>query len=1435
MASSLLRNILRLAFSLLILLGIGSSSLVFSQRYITANGNLYGKVLGGGLAGTDNVILDPASFNLFNPGDTVLLIQMKGVESRILELPTYGSPTQLFGSPGKYEFLIILSTDNPTKTIRFRNSLNNTYDSTSDVQLVKIPSYYSVVINGPGFTCPAWDSLSGTGGVLAMIVRDTLTLNYDIDVSGKGFKGGAPVNGDGICTYLSSNFYSYNNSYTNSGLKGEGISSYGGEDMLTFLPIFPDYAKGKGANMTAGGGGSGMFSGGGGGANINNGGRGGLENISCGSTNQALGGIGGLGTKGTFLEGGRLFLGGGGGGSTPGTASAGGTGGGIIIILCKDLNGKGHTIRADGSTSAAASGTAGAGGGGAGGSIAIYLEKVTPSSTVTISASGGAGGNTNTSGSGEGGGGGGGLIWANIKLPASLVTRFVTGGLRGINGGLQNAGLGTKGDTLSTFIPVLNGFLFNSIHSSISGNLTDSICSNNTPYPILGTIPVGGTTPYSYLWQKSNNGVNSWSDISPSDVQNYAFPGSQPAGTFYIRRVVTDNSPTPLSDSSRPVKIIVQPRIVNNNIWIYSYDSSIADIICYNNIPKTMKQDTSILKYPSNTLLFTWQDSTSKVNRHWRSFYSGANDSIYIPSAGLDSTTWFRRIIVSGRCTDHSDSIKVTVLPVIDSNKISAAQEICYGMTFADLKQKAGSVLLGGDNTYRYKWQLSTAAAGPWGDATGTIDTSGYHPPTDPTNTEVKNYYRRIVSSGSNDVCRDTSSALLLTKWKKISNNLITSGDQTICSGSIPAIINANTPQDGDHVNYNRTWQQRPASGTFVTAGPNPVNQDNYQPAALTDTTWYRRYVTSGAGNVCKDSSNIVVVNVHKPIVNNKIALLSGLTDTTVCVSQLVPVIKGVYPSGGTNNIADTIYLWQVSTPGNNTWNTASGIVNGRSFTTGSLSNISVNPQLYYYRRSFTSGMCSTFSDTVSVKVLPKITNNTILADQAVCYSSAPALLTGPALSGGDPATQTWQWQQSIDAGTTWTSIISSDVQNYQPPGLTVPTGYRRLIFSGLSNCCMDSSNVVNMTINPLPVSVISPAIDTICKGTSKPFSLTISGSTSPIWNVTYKETYLKNNTSATTTVQENAASSIILVTPTIANAATDSASYSYTISAVTDNNLCSATSMTGSRKLVVYNIPVPNAGTDKSVCGQKHQLTGTTNFGKGRWFYPGVPVVDSTISGNSFTATVDSTLPGVNWTYPFEWKVINWTCPASAQVNITFYKHVSKADAEPNRDIFSFDGEDSLHAVAPVIGKGTWYSVATGDSVPGGLAKNLSTGANEFEWLVTNGACRDSVYTTLTVFNLKIPNGFSPNGDNINDVFEIEGLDTTNTEITLTIMNSAGTKVYHTDNKNGNTFMPWNGENEKGPLPDGTYYYVLTINSKRNNKTQPFQGFVLLKRDKNI
>jgi gliding motility-associated-like protein/uncharacterized repeat protein (TIGR01451 family) len=91
-------------------------------------------------------------------------------------------------------------------------------------------------------------------------------------------------------------------------------------------------------------------------------------------------------------------------------------------------------------------------------------------------------------------------------------------------------------------------------------------------------------------------------------------------------------------------------------------------------------------------------------------------------------------------------------------------------------------------------------------------------------------------------------------------------------------------------------------------------------------------------------------------------------------------------------------------------------------------------------------------------------------------------------------------------------------------------------------------------------------------------------------------------------------------------------------------------------------------------------------------------------------------------------------------------------------------------------------------------------------------------------ISGLNIPNVFTPNGDGVNDTFEIAGL-SDYPDNTIDIFNRWGNSIYH---KQG-YLNDWTGNG----LNEGTYFYVITIKDSAGISAT-FKGYVTLLRSRN-
>ncbi len=154
------------------------------------------------------------------------------------------------------------------------------------------------------------------------------------------------------------------------------------------------------------------------------------------------------------------------------------------------------------------------------------------------------------------------------------------------------------------------------------------------------------------------------------------------------------------------------------------------------------------------------------------------------------------------------------------------------------------------------------------------------------------------------------------------------------------------------------------------------------------------------------------------------------------------------------------------------------------------------------------------------------------------------------------------------------------------------------------------------------------------------------------------------------------------------------------------------------------------------------------------------------------------------------------------------------------------------------------WEDIVDGTVLQGSRTNQLrwsnpdaTYGGKQYRLLVQNLAfiCQPELVSdivTLGSAEIIIPNGFSPDGDGVNDTWEIQGLNGT-TSYRLSVFNRWETKVFETTQyandwtgtSNVSTFI-----SSGNKLPEGTYFYLLEFNDGQ----PPLTGFVYIKRRTN-
>ncbi|WP_165823834.1 HYR domain-containing protein [Pseudochryseolinea flava] len=164
---------------------------------------------------------------------------------------------------------------------------------------------------------------------------------------------------------------------------------------------------------------------------------------------------------------------------------------------------------------------------------------------------------------------------------------------------------------------------------------------------------------------------------------------------------------------------------------------------------------------------------------------------------------------------------------------------------------------------------------------------------------------------------------------------------------------------------------------------------------------------------------------------------------------------------------------------------------------------------------------------------------------------------------------------------------------------------------------------------------------------------------------------------------------------------------------------------------------------------------------------------------------------------------------------------------------IMTVGGNVQLSAVAS-IDNGTFLwtpgESLDRDDIPNPVATPLATTTYKVLFTTPNG-CTATDEVKVEVKDLHIPEGFSPDGDGLNENWILTGIEKYKTN-EVNIFNRWGNCVYSVKGYNNQTLV-FNGNANRlsalgaDNLPDGTYFYSITL----NDSSTPIKGFIVLKR----
>ncbi len=419
---------------------------------------------------------------------------------------------------------------------------------------------------------------------------------------------------------------------------------------------------------------------------------------------------------------------------------------------------------------------------------------------------------------------------------------------------------------------------------------------------------------------------------------------------------------------------------------------------------------------------------------------------------------------------------------------------------------------------------------------------------------------------------------------------------------------------------------------------------------------------------------------------------------------------------------------------------------------------------------------------TVVVSPLPVVTVDT---NVSVCQNTA-ATLTATTASGNSIA-----WYDSANA----TAPIATGA-SYTTPALTSNTSYWVEVSNPLTTCVSDRAEVM-VTVMPLPVLTVATTVYNTCENTTALLTAATTTGNLIVWY---------DSATATQPVANGAEFNTPALTQ---NTSYWVQAYDPQTHCVSDRTEVTITITPGSLAVVGFSY------SDTSVCvlGNDPSLVADAGFNWGGTFSSA-----SGLSINAATGEIDlSSSDAGTYIVTYTFATSGCLLGGSHSTTITITDTVTPVVSFSYGEICTNDTY-----VDPVFGsgftEGGTFSASTGlsvDAVTGAIDVRQSTpGTYAVVYQVPEdaGTCTlAGTYASEAVINIcQMQRGISPNGDDMNDRFDLTGLGVRQ----LSIYNRYGKEIY----VQSDYVKEWAGQDKDGKeLPTGTYFYAIEKTSGDN------------------
>jgi len=632
------------------------------------------------------------------------------------------------------------------------------------------------------------------------------------------------------------------------------------------------------------------------------------------------------------------------------------------------------------------------------------------------------------------------------------------------NGAIWNDIGGANTNTYSiTAGPGNNGWQFRAAYTNSCGtvNTTPATLTVTTPPaitqdPVSQTVCSGATVTYTSAstgtpaptvqWMQSTDGGATWTSIAGATTTTLSFTTSFAQNGNRYEAVFTNGCGSATS-ASAPLNVNTSPVIILNPL---------SQVVCAST-PVTFNSNVQSGTTPLPTV--QWQ-SSSDGGATWNNI-GGANSPAYNIIGGPGNNGWQFRAVYTNTCGSvitNPATLTVNTIASVTTNPVS--QTICAGSPVTFTAASTGS-----SPAATVQWQQSIDGGVTYASIPGATATSF----TFTTNASNNGYRYRAVFTNA---C-GTATTLVALLNINIATSIVTNPVPAIntCPGVSFTLISSATGTPAPTAQ----WQKSTDGGATWNNIVGATNSNLTIIPALTDNGNMYRIVYNNSCGTATTTATTLTVNTPVAIVTNPVSV-------AICNGTIA-----TFTAGASGSPTPT-QQWQISTNGGATWADKGGA------TAPTFSMIvSTANNLWQIRSSFTNacGTVYTTAAILTVTTTPTITTSPVT--QSICNGSS---VTFTSVGTGTPV-PTIQWQQSIDAGVTWTSIAGATAANLTFATNNSMDGYRyRAIYT--NTCGFATTAVAILNMNDVPVVTNNPLSQAICNGATVTFSSYATGTPTP-------------------------------------------------------------------------------------------------------------------------------------------------------------------------------------------------------------------------------------------------------------------------------------------------------------------------------------------------